>query len=61
MSGSRQRLYASLVILGACILLFRTVLMMAQGAMAVLVAWVSGLLMAEFVLDVTTLAGSVRW
>lgn len=61
MSGPRQRLYASLVILGACILLFRTVLMMAQGAMAVLVAWVLGLLLAELVLDVATLAGSVRW
>jgi hypothetical protein len=58
---SRQRLYASLIILGACILLFRTVMMLAQGAMTVLVPWVSALLLAECLLDVTTVLGSVRW
>ena len=61
MSWSRQRLYASLLILGTCVLLFLTVMMLAQGSMTVLVLWVSGLLVAECVLDVTTLLGSLRW
>lgn len=61
MSWSRQRVYASLLILGACVLLFRTVIMIAQGSMTVLVLWVSGLLVAECVMDVITLLGSVRW
>jgi len=58
---SRSRLYSSLLALGACILLARTVVMLAQGALMVLVPWVSSLLLAESLLDVTTLLGSVRW
>ncbi len=61
MNWSRQRLYASLLALGATILLFRTLMMLTQGALSVLVIWVSGLLILELVLDVTTLLGAVRW
>ena len=56
----RQRLYASLLALGASILLFRTIAMVAKGSMTVLMPWVSSLLVAESVLDVTTLLASVR-
>jgi hypothetical protein len=59
---SRQRVYAALLALGACVLLFRTVTMLAaEGAVGVLMPWVFGLLVAELLLDATTLLGSVRW
>jgi hypothetical protein len=58
---SSLRLYASLLALGASVLLARTVVMLAQGAMKVLVPWVSSLLLAECLLDITTLVGSVWW
>jgi hypothetical protein len=58
---SRQRLYASLLALGACILLFRTTTMLVQGNLKVLMLWVSILLFAEMLLDVSCLLGSGRW
>ncbi|UCG42030.1 MAG: hypothetical protein JSU73_09075 [candidate division WOR-3 bacterium] len=58
---SRQRLYASLLALGACVLLSRAAMMLAGGALAVLTAWVSALLVAELVVDLAVLAGAVRW
>lgn len=61
MSWPRQRLYASLVGLGICTLLFRTVVMLTDGSLTVLATWVSALLVAECVLDVTTFLASVRW
>jgi hypothetical protein len=60
-SLSKQRFYASLLILGACILLFRTIMMLFQGALEVLVLWVSALLIAELVLDAACLGSSIRW
>ena len=61
MSWSRQRLYATLVFLGAGFLFFRTVRMMTQGALLWMVPWVAALLLAESVLDATILLGAVRW
>jgi hypothetical protein len=58
---SRQRLYAALLGAGACILLFRTTLMIAQGYLGVLLPWVAGLLLVELALDLGCLLGSIRW
>jgi hypothetical protein len=58
---SKQRLYASLLILGSCILIYRTISMLSQGALEVLVSWVSGLLLAELVIDLSCLLSSANW
>jgi hypothetical protein len=47
--------------LGSCILLFRTIRMLSQGAIEVLVLWVSILLIAELLVDAACLVGSLRW
>lgn len=57
----RQRLYAALLALGACVLLFRVVVMLSGGAFAVLTAWAAALLVAELVVDLAVLVGAVRW
>ena len=59
--NSKQRLYSSLLFLGACILLFRTITMIVQGYLGVFVIWVSVLLMAEFLVDLGCAAFSVVW
>ena len=58
---SKQRFYASLLMLGACILLFRTIMMLSQGALDVLVYWASVLLIVELLLDAACLLSSMRW
>jgi hypothetical protein len=58
---SKQRLYASLLILGAGILLFRTIMMLSQGALEELALWVSVLLLAELLIDFGCIFCSVRW
>ena len=58
---SKQRLYALLFVLGALILLFRTIIILAQGNLSVLVWWVSILLIAEMVLDTGWLLGAIGW
>lgn len=58
---SRQRLYASLLALGAGILLYRTITMIVQGSLNVLVLWVSVLLIAEMLIDFSCLLGSIFW
>jgi len=59
--NSKQRIYASLLFLGACILLFRTLTMVAQGNMGILALWVSVLLIAELLLDIGCAIFSVVW
>jgi hypothetical protein len=61
MTCSRQRLYAALLFFGINTLLFRTIVMLLQGDMVVLVFWAAGLLILEFVLDTTVLFGAARW
>lgn len=59
---SKQRIYAFLLILGASILLFRTVRMMfIENAFEILVLWVSLLLIAEFLVDISCIGSSLRW
>jgi hypothetical protein len=60
-TSSRQRLCAALLGAGACILLFRTTLMIAQGYLSILLPWVAGLLLVELALDLCCLLGSIRW
>jgi hypothetical protein len=60
-SSSNQRLYALLFILGACTLLSRTVIMLVQGSLGVLVLWVSILLFAEMLLDAGWLYSAIGW
>jgi len=59
--NAKQRIYASLLFLGACILLFRTVTMVAQGDLGILVLWVSVLLIAELLVDLACAVFSVVW
>jgi hypothetical protein len=58
---SKQRIYASLLALGACVLLFRTIVMISEGLLDILVLWVSVMLIAEMLIDVGCLLSSVRW
>ncbi len=58
---SRQRLYASLLILGAGFLLFRTIMLVSQGSLDVYVLWVSILLIGEMLIDLACLVSSIFW
>ena len=58
---NRQRTYATLIGLGICILLFRTIVMMADGSLATFVPWASALLVLESLLNTGTLLGSIWW
>lgn len=60
-SRRKQRIFASLLILGAGVLLFRTTKMVWDGALLTLMPWVSALLIAEFLIDLGCLAASTRW
>lgn len=56
-----QRLYAALLGTGACILLVRTTLLIAQGYLTILLSWVAALLLLELALDLGCIRGSIRW
>ena len=58
---SRQRLYASLLIIGSGILLFRTIHMVSTNAYDYLMLWVFILLIAEMLVDLGCLGSSVWW
>lgn len=59
---SKQCIYASLMILGAGIVLFRTIrMMLVENAFEMLVFWVSALLIVEFLIDLGCLLWSIRW
>ena len=57
----RQRLYASLLILGACILIYSTIRLIIEGSLGILVPWVSVLIIAELLIDLTCLVWSIKW
>lgn len=61
MSGTRHRIYAILLAIGASVLLGRTLVMLAGGALSILVVWASALLILECSIDATTLGASLRW
>jgi hypothetical protein len=58
---SKQRIYASLMALMAGILLYRTILMISQGALHTLVPWVAFLLVVELLVDLSCLVGAIFW
>jgi hypothetical protein len=58
---SKQHLYVSLLALGAGILLYRAGMMVYEGALGVLVVWVSALLVVEILADVGCLLASILW
>jgi hypothetical protein len=59
---SKQRIYAFLLIIGASILLFRTLRMMfVENAFEILVLWVFMLLVLEFLFDIFCIVSSLRW
>jgi hypothetical protein len=61
LSSLKQRGYASLIILGSGFLLYRTVMMMAQGYLTIFVWWVATLLILEFLVDVACLVSALYW
>lgn len=58
---SKQRIYASLFILGIGFLLFRTITMISQGDLSIMVPWVSLLLITELLIDSFCVCSSVIW
>jgi hypothetical protein len=60
-TNHKQRIYASLIILGAGILLFRTLTMLFQGAFHILVLWVFILLIVEMILDAACIITAIPW
>jgi hypothetical protein len=57
----KQRIYASLLILGASILLARTITMLFQGAFDIMVLWVFLLLITEMLIDASCIITSIPW
>lgn len=60
-TGTLQRIYASLLALGACILLYSTITMISQGSLNILALWVSILLMVEMLIDLSCLLSCIPW
>lgn len=56
-----RRALATLLFLGAAFLLYRTIAMLAGGAVHQLVPWVVALLFLELVIDAITMAACLRW
>jgi len=56
-----NRLGASLLVVGAGILLYRTIALLVAGAGQVLKRWVVGLTLAEMLVDVITIVKSACW
>lgn len=59
--NSKQRLYALIFIIGAIILLARTIILISQGYMELFVLWVAALLLIEFILDFGWLITAMIW
>jgi hypothetical protein len=57
----RQRVYATLLALGASILTYRTVTMISQGALNILALWVSILLFIEMLIDIACFLTTIPW
>ena len=56
-----QRLYASIVILGISILIYRTIILPVEGSLYVLKPWVNVILFVEMSIDFLCLITAVRW
>lgn len=57
----RIRLWAALLVLGAGILQYRTIVMLTDGSMAILVPWVAATVVVEAVMDAVELVLAGRW
>lgn len=57
----RTRVFAALLALGAGILLYRTIALLADGAGTVLMPWVVGLDFLEMAVDLIVIAAALRW
>jgi len=60
-SSYKTRYYAAFLFLGACILLTRTIQMVSEGALEMLMPWVSLLLMFELAIDLAWLFQAANW
>jgi hypothetical protein len=61
LTASQSRMIATLLFLGAAFLLYRTVAMLAGGAVHILVPWVVALLFLELVIDGMTMGMCLLW
>lgn len=61
LQGSNQRLYALLLILGAGILLFRTLRLIYLGYLEIFVLWVAVWLIIELLVDLGCIVSATRW
>lgn len=59
--NNKHRIYALILMLGASILIYRTVTMIVQGALGVLVLWVGALLIAELIIDLSCFLTALVW
>ena len=61
MTWNRQRTYATLVGFGICVLLIRTAIMLTGGSLTTFMPWASGLLVLEFLLNVSVVLAAIWW
>jgi hypothetical protein len=61
MKWSRHRTYATLLAMGAGLLLYRTLEMISADAMSTLVPWVRALLVIELIIDAITVVVCLTW
>jgi hypothetical protein len=57
----RQRLWATLLMLGAGVLIFRCVHLLANGGMMILTWWVIVMTFTELLIDIACLVSALRW
>lgn len=58
---SWNRIYAGLLVTGASVLIYRTVSMVANGYLAILVPWVAGSILLELFLDTVCFLTAIPW
>lgn len=61
LAWNQQRTYAVLIGIGIWALLFRTIVMLTDGSLAVLMPWAVGLLYVEFALNIGTFVAAIWW
>jgi hypothetical protein len=60
-TGMKQRIYATLLGLGAAFMFARTIILLSEGVLSIYVAWVSVMLFIEMLLDLGCLVFCIRW
>lgn len=60
-TSTMNRVYASMLALGAGVLLYRTIHMIVHEALVFLVAWVAGLLVLEMIIDLLCILFMAAW